>query len=406
MRIHEATCSRRSRRISFRAFEGQRDLVPARFGGSASRVRCDNVPHQLDRNNIVPFHVKTTIEQIEDSERLPLPTNCPREKKVNELATLLMNVKQRTGGNTVQNLLSILNHDDFDLSLFQKKYKKPRDCVEFVDRTLENQMSDSGFEKKVLRSKNGTLECFFYKRDPVNTLKHQVQNSHRSMYLSSSQNDTSRFLHPMSAGIGTRAVPVVTSIIRGSSDRNVYWREAGCSEFQSFVRLGQLYSDKTQTSLKSSSTSLYPLHLTLLKFQEGYRRDIIASGSSIITFLPVEYLSLVETSSDKTFVVSRLEKMKLLHAAIEEVLEPLKMIAMKGFPCHSDDMKLHCHFIIANYCCDIPEARDILGLKLGSRSRYGCHRCFITSSNMSKNITSNLRNMNETINCREEAKRV
>ena len=158
-----------------------------------------------------------------------------------------------------------------------------------------------------------------------------------------------------------------------------------------------MYSDKTQTSLKSSSTSLYPLHLTLLKFQEEDPRNIIASGSFIIAFLPVEYLNLVEASSDKTFVVSRLEKMKLLHAAIEDVLKPLKMTAVKGFPCENGEKKQHFHFIIANCCCDIPEARDILGLKLGIRGRYGCHRYFITSSNMSKQITSNLRNMTETI---------
>ena len=67
---------------------------------------------------------------------------------------------------------------------------------------------------------------------------------------------TPRFAHPMSVGIGLRAIPVVTSLIKTSTDRNTYWREASSSGGQSFVGLGQLTSDKTQISLKRSSTSL------------------------------------------------------------------------------------------------------------------------------------------------------
>ena len=81
-----------------------------------------------------------------------MATKCSKEVKVNELATVLMEGKQRTGDKMVQNLLSIINDDSFDLSLFQKKYEEKSDCVEFVDVALEKQMSENGFQKKIFRA--------------------------------------------------------------------------------------------------------------------------------------------------------------------------------------------------------------------------------------------------------------
>lgn len=108
MWTYDGTCSRRSRRISVRASAGQRNLIPARFGGSASSVCSDNVSHQLDINDITRSLVDFTIERVKDSERLSLSRNCLKKLKVNGLATLVMDVTHRTGGKTVQNLLSIL----------------------------------------------------------------------------------------------------------------------------------------------------------------------------------------------------------------------------------------------------------------------------------------------------------
>ena len=54
---------------------------------------------------------------------MQVASNFSTKMKVNELPVLLMELNQRTGDKNVQNILSIVNDDDFDLSLLQKKYE-------------------------------------------------------------------------------------------------------------------------------------------------------------------------------------------------------------------------------------------------------------------------------------------
>lgn len=403
MMVHLGTCSTRTSRRSTQ--------VPQRKSLDIKRRFQREPINEHERN-----YANAQRTTDETSEEL-IPKSCenirehtPRERKTNELADVVVDVRRRTGDMVVQNLLSILNHKDFDLNLFQAKYKNTSDCVNMVREKVDKEMSESGFARKTLRSECGKLECVLYMRCPIETLRTQAKNISRSMYLSprheKDDQEKPLFSHPMSANIGTHGIPKVVSLIKNSAERLVYWRTEESSEGPSFVGLGQLYSDKTQTSLKSSSTSLYPLHLTLLNFHEEDRKRIISSGESIVAFLPVEYINPDSSSGEKNFRVSRVDKMKLLQEAMQTILKPLKIRAIPGFSIESNGEKLHCHFVIANYCCDIPEARDMLALKIGVNSTHRCHRCLVNSSDMSNSTTSKLRNIEETKDCRHQADKI
>lgn len=409
-------------------------MVPRRFGGDASSVRCDNLPINEGNEEIVnavnvgghaiastfqhainvpdpgendASHIQSSVNVLDNNndENIEDPDlKCRAE----ELATILVSLIPKVGEGNVQSVISALNQSDFELAVFQEKFKKTKTCIEFVEKRVQEEMIGKGFEREAIQSEGGQVSCVMYKRCPIETLRDQMKSSTRNMYLSPfthlDENGKPFFAHPMSAGIGSKAVPAVTSLIKRSKDPGVYWRSAESSGGKSFVGLGQLYSDKTQTSLKSSGKSLYPLHLKLFNFQEEERRDFISSGSSVVAFLPVEYINKDDKSGNKTYQVSRKEKMELLQSVIARVLEPLKDVAVQGFNCENRNNSLHCHFVIANYCCDIPEARDILGIKVGPRSTFGCHRCYVPSVEMSNNTSSKQRNVDDTIKCRERAK--
>ena len=68
--------------------------------------------------------------------------------------------------------------------------------------------------------------------------------------------------------------------------------------------------------------------------------------------------------------------MKIIHGAMEEILTPLADYNLKGFRCIDNDGKSsYCHPTICSYCCDIPEEKDISGIRHNMNTKFLCIRC-------------------------------
>lgn len=75
-----------------------------------------------------------------------------------------------------------------------------------------------------------------------------------------------------------------------------------------------------------------------------------------------------------------------------------------GFLCFtSEKTSLHCPFVLTHYCCDLPEAKNILGLKYGSMRRYGCHRCYAENREMSETVKAPPWNTSDMRECRNKS---
>ena len=121
-------------------------------------------------------------------------------------------------------------------------------------------------------------------------------------------------------------------------------------------------------------------------------------------FLPVEYAS---DDAHKNNAGSREDSMELFQKTIAKLLEPLKSLAHTGFKCDTaDNVSTHCHFAILNYCCDIPEARNVLGVGRSNKSRFPCHRCYVPSTQLSLRTSLSHYNVEDTLQCRSEVKQV
>lgn len=425
MEVHVAKCNNRSRSSRSRISIRKKRTIPKRFGGTASRVPCDNVNWNKKLQNPPTTSLTEGISIDPPPESVNLVTvtneqsNSPlhteqtnqeerslqkRQDTVNRLAALLGHFSRRIGKGSVSALMEILGDESLDINLFNSKFRDPSHCTAFVDNVFDREMSDQGFRKVTIFDTKEQHNCELFLRSPVSVLCEQIRKANDSISLEP-RIDVDRsgkqcFAHPMSAKLGSEAIPSVINEIKNSSDTNVIWHEDGR---KSFVGLGQVYSDKTQSSLRANAWTMYPVHLTLLNFSEEDRRSFVISGQSIIGFLPVEYHSC---DSERRSNITRETRMEMLQQALAKIFQELINVAAAGFHCQTEhSVDLQCHFVLASYVCDLPEAYDVLGVK-GGRSSFPCHRCYVPRELLPVPNTHKLRSVNDTKKARLESSEI
>ena len=81
----------------------------------------------------------------------------------------------------------------------------------------------------------------------------------------------------------------VKAYVMEGENEPVFWKKIIPDGPDSFVGVGQFYSDKAAVSLKSNGFRFYPIHITLLNFTDELRRRLISSDATILGYLPVSY---------------------------------------------------------------------------------------------------------------------
>lgn len=134
---------------------------------------------------------------------------------------------------------------------------------------------------------------------------------------------------------------------------------------QSILFILQFYSDKSVTSLKPCRWTFYPFHVTILNFLGEARRRLNTDGSTINAFLSTKYTQIDENPNDIP-----------IQDAIDLVARPLSDVAKKCFTAENrDGVKWRCHTVLANYCDDLPEAKQLLPVRAGTQTALPWHRC-------------------------------
>ena len=326
------------------------------------------------------------------------------------LAILMSELAQKSGKNIVSKLLTHL--DGADIQSFRQKYRKSEDCHTFVDNYFRDHMNVNGFETSEIEDENTGFGYTIFWKNPVELLRNQVSSSDsRSCYfqpITQTRDNEIAPSHPMAAPMGQNVYASVKEQVMRSEDSNVFWRNLVPDGVQSFVGVGQLYSDKTSVSLKPNGFRFYPNHCVLLNFTNDFRRKIISSGDTILGYLAVRY-NLDGTTSGRNYGESKYRKDALvtLHKAVENILEPLSRVAKQGFECNDGQgVERVCHFAIASYCADIPEIKDMTGIKNGISTPRTCFRCFALTKNMKNCTNAEKRTLAATASVMDEHERL
>lgn len=323
--------------------------------------------------NIWNIISQETKEEIENEEESKDPCS------VKKLGRLFAYISSRAGSRVVNMALAVMRARDFDMNAFNEACKTTADCVNLVEKECRNQIKIHGFEYRSIVEPSQGIRFEMYMRSPVSSLSNQIKGATRREILfhptRPDKGDLEEFCHPMMSELGQLGVPAVRNEIIRCKEENVRWREKDDIDGESFVGLVQLYSDKSKTSLSDNAFTFYPIHATLLNFSEEYRRHLISSGQTFLAFLPVKFYKQVGNQWVET-KLSRDERMLVLHYAIDLSLEELKRKAFSGFLCVDKERnRKYCHVCLAAYCCDLPEAKDLLMVRNGNLSTRNCHRC-------------------------------
>ncbi|KAG9086653.1 hypothetical protein FS749_003498 [Ceratobasidium sp. UAMH 11750] len=120
---------------------------------------------------------------------------------------------------------------------------------------------------------------------------------------------------------------------------------------QATIALLIIASDKTNLSLISREQVASPVYLTIGNISKRIRRKLKARAQILIGYLPVEDFSDVKNEKER----ERL-KGKLVHHAMEVLVEPLKQASREGVEMYCADGRLRRVYpILAAYIVDYPE---------------------------------------------------
>lgn len=387
MRVHQRSCSHRvyqkqqTRRRLIDQASNAHDNTQFRLGCSTEAVNGAVFDEEWlqeyspeDNEDEAWNSVTACNEHKESSVDMGLESSCVTTTAMLHLAKL----SRISGRNAVNDIIKVLNSPDFSMERFRRTCRSTADCIKIEDRILEKGLIGLGFRKVTICNFNEGMNCEVYLRSPIEVLRLQIRGSSASSTIfNATVGDVLEegYSHPMMAELGKYGEKAVRDTVMSRSEQDIMWHDETNSTERSFAGMIQLYSDKSQTSLKESSFQFYPMHMTLLNFSEQDRRQNIVSGRTTIAFLPVK-INRIENGKKVEVNPSRVEYLKLLHRSIDAVLEELKKAALEGFRCVDADGTIRrCHPCIASYVCDIPESKDIAPVRNGNSGTRNCHRC-------------------------------
>lgn len=89
--------------------------------------------------------------------------------------------------------------------------------------------------------------------------------------------------------------------------------------------------------------------------------------------------------------------MRMIHRAMKMVVWPLKRYERSGFNVKTrEGVEWRCVPLLVSYCCDIPEGKDISGVRHGVAVRRPCVRCMVTGEDIIAGRRSDIRSMEDT----------
>ena len=393
LRTHMRSCI--SKRVSRgKVKKWMRCTLPKTLGGIGNRLACDDLICQMVETDaetlLTPCNGNPdTLVELDDIPKLHVADSM--EKK---LALTFARVCHRTGTKSIDEVLKILQHPEFNLPRFQSNFVSAKDCLNLVNSEFSLRAGNLGFQCLPITEKETGVCYEFYMRSAVDVLRSQIKRASCSTTFFDSPStgcDSTFYFHPMTAKLGREVIPVVQEVISSSDDPNVFWHTPAESGQSSFVGLIQIYSDKSRTTLKESGFQFHPVHINLLNFSEEHRRNCIVNGLTFVGFLPVNFYQQDGNNWVHTGI-SREIKLKVIHEALSLVLNAIKEVGLEGFSClDKENKKRRCHPCIALYTCDLPEGKDMTSVRNGNSSQRNCHRCLAKTSDFNLNTSAKYR---------------
>lgn len=317
-----------------------------------------------------------------------------RKKACLSLSVGIYRLSRKVGINSTKELIYLLNDESLRIEDIRNSISSFQKCKRNVENCLSTQIKSDGFNELRLVD-DYRNECVLFTRNIIAVLKDQVSYARRSelyttveeavFHSNESGIEIAVHSHPVAANLGKIGIKEIKSSIESSLNLDHVWYGAS-STAPSCPGFLQLYSDKSHSTLRALSFVFYPIHIVLLNFSEDIRKRLIVSGKTIVGYLPTKFLTPESSSTNsRSPGLPRRCRIRLLHQAIREILKPVNESFYHGFEVETKDkIRLTMHATPANYVSDIPEAKDLTGVRHNITGTRNCFKCLVLSSNMSK----------------------
>lgn len=179
-----------------------------------------------------------------------------------------------------------------------------------------------------------------------------------------------------------------------STQAVVFWNKFLSQSLPHLVRIEQVYTNQKATTIKASTTAAYPVYMVLLNFSKAFRRYIIDQNYSLVGLLPVSFsefsssqeeidlemekllvsssvASLMDSLAVTYSTDSRNVSLHILQISMHKIFQTLSFSSHRGFPKYVSKRLCRYHPVIAFYCCDIPNGKNMFPVK----HDYSCIRC-------------------------------
>lgn len=414
-RNHETRCSfsHRKKRVihNNNAFnrsalsDSDTELVELQPENTGSSFQSDTLSSYRNRQaelKQVSERINPDLDPIEGDER-----NEKEVSKCEQVAIILSEIAHKAGKKNVDELLHLLQ-EEVNIHELTTRFRDVETCHSYVDEYVVRHLHKEGFTEQNVDSVTG-LEYTVFSRDPNAVIRNQIAAAGPSTCFFSPVEefrDGKRcYTHPMAAPACHTIEKVVKNAVMRSTNTDVLWKSVIPHGSESFVGVGQMYSDKSSVTLKARGFQFYPVHLVLLNLSENLRRSMITSGASIVGYLPVSF----QLSEPRGKPNTKFRKQVILsvHEALQTIFHPLIISSEKGITgVDSQGISRTCHLAIGAYCADIPEAKDMTGVLHGSSTASPCFRCLAPTSEMNAVTNAEMRNLGKTMELISESQKL
>jgi len=364
------------------------------------RNERDNVENNSD---VISFNVDHSSDT--DTQRL-----------IDSLVVNLCLIERKVGRKSVDDMLSIIRNEHFDINSFNNQIRNVHECKERCREIIDRDLSEDGFKSFIVKNNDGRFEAKLYMKNILSVIGDQMSEANTDNFIvhpicKRNEEGEIVFSHMLETEYAKELVEAVKNRVLCHHDEEAIWMFQGESSTESFCGIFQMYSDKSAVTLKKNGISAYPVHIVFMNFTYEGWKEMIMKEKTIVAYLPINYehvddlWRVHERGVNKTSV-DRMVKIELLHNAYELILRPLENQCVKGVDGSlRDGKKLRCHPIIGELTTDVPEGKDLGCILHGCQTKYPCVLCFCPCERLNGNETFEKRTPEDTNNFRMAGRR-
>ena len=153
------------------------------------------------------------------------------------------------------------------------------------------EMIRRGYSERHVNDSRGTSYGRLFMKSEVEVLQSQMMDANdKDIYVNPcefTRNNEHGVSNVMQTWFGRDLTKSTRNKLALGSNPSEFWHDR-TSNGHHFTGIKQIYSDKSATSLKSSAVNSYPVHITLLNFNDSFRTRKIVEGKTILGYFLVE----------------------------------------------------------------------------------------------------------------------